>query len=591
MKSIELTSISGITPPFVVEICNVFVENCVFLYQSPPSITVPPNIYFNSLPLVFETAPVVLLKITDNKGCVVTQVKYCVENIVPPLYPYCDNCGSVEGFVSNPFADGYYADDYSPYLYLYSSGTFGNLLKTTYNSPMPTAAVGGSRAYVNGKMFVLYAIPPATGDTGIAVFDPAGTLLTTFTLGVYSVGGLTYDSSVDKVFFQYNLLPYDNRKIGYFNPNTYNVESLDVSAYYSSAYYFPGEIKTNPITFEKYAKTSDGFFNVLGAGITYPIPWKKQITGATYSFFYGTGNQPRSNVFNEETGELWLTTPRTGSTQDIVIVDPYTYGLTVVNQSCLGTSYRINQEDQAITYYPGDGTPNSSKMFVIYRNNAGTDYKIVQFDTLPPYNNSVFYNIPSTTDRQNLIYSKVYNKIIHNMFSTINAYDPTSSSVDYCPTLTTPYAVIVQPIEDPDNKLIFYLTNTNNVIWLGLDETNAVECPEKIIDFYTGNQGPYNFNEATLTWNSMCTTNVSYNTPAVNRFTIDAQTGVFATEAYLSYSSTTVNDWTPIPNIAGDVVISSDQWISGLVYNDPDSSFIVRVTFISGSCELYGPII
>ncbi len=99
------------------------------------------------------------------------------------------------------------------------------------------------------------------------------------------------------------------------------------------------------------------------------------------------------------------------------------------------------------------------------------------------------------------------------------------------------------------------------------------------------------FNVTTLNWESMCTTNVSYNTPTTNKFTIDAQIGNFATEAYLSYSSTSVNNWTPIPNIAGDVVISAISWNTGLIYDDPDSSFILRVTFVSGSCELYGPVI
>jgi len=285
-----------------------------------------------------------------------------------------------------------------------------------------------------------------------------------------------------------------------------------------------------------------------------------------------------------------MTTPRTGSTQDIVIVEPYTYALTVVNQSCLGTSYRVNDAYQAITYYPGDGSPNSSKMFVVYRNNAGTNYKIVQFDTSPPYNNSIFYNIPGVTSQQNLIYSSVYSKLIHNSGGNINAFDPTSSVVDYCPTLTSIYTMS-QPLEDIDSKQIFYLTSINNVFWLGLNEVNAIECQEKVIDYYSTNQGPYKFNVTTLNWESMCTTNVSYNTPTTNKFTIDAQIGNFATEAYLSYSSTSVNNWTPIPNIAGDVVISAISWNTGLIYDDPDSSFILRVTFVSGSCELYGPVI
>lgn len=606
MRLIELTSISGMTPPIVVEVCNYFVENCVVLYQSPSVISLPPSLYFQ-LPITYETAPVYLLKITDNRGCVVTQVKYCVQNIVPPLYPYCDNCGSVEGFVSSPSIDGYYADDYSPYLYLYSSGTFGNFFEIdyTYNTTFNNF---NSTGY-NGKSFVGHtdnlSFAP-TADTKIIVFESPGSTSTSFNLSNFSLGqqgvvsactSMDYDPSTNKVFFFYfYVLPNNtnpSRRIGYFDFDTYSIE-YNVANSMSGAYYFPNRILINPVTFEKYCGTNDGFINIIASGLGPSLPVKKVITGGTYSLFWTSGATIRDYKFNEETGETWIVTSRTGSTMDIIIVDPYTYSTTTVNQTCLSTNYQVlpGGTRNIITYYPGDGTPNSSKMFILYRNTTGTDHKIVQFDTSPPYNNSVFYNIPINGVSQGVVYSKVYNKLIHHAFTTMNAFDPTNSSLDYCPTLTLPVTPFLNGREDTQNGLIVYQNQGTNVYWLGLDETNAIECPEKIIDFYSGNQGPYNFNQTTLVWDSMCTTNVTYNNPVTNYFTIDAQISGYADIAYLSYSSTTVADWTPIPNINGDILINSSVWTGGTVFSDPDTSFILRLTFINpGGCELYGPVI
>lgn len=310
---------------------------------------------------------------------------------------------------------------------------------------------------------------------------------------------------------------------------------------------------------------------------------------------WGILNQPRQNIFNTKTGEAWIVTDFTGNTQEIVVVDPYTYSATAVNQSCISNTHVIYAQNGniPIAYYPGDGTIGSDKMFVLYAASGLTDYKIVQFDTSPPYNNSVFYyDVSSGSATKNLYYSSIFNKLIYTSNSTIDVFDPTDSSVDLCPTLTLPYTTARYALDDPTNELIFFPTTTTTIFWLGLDENNAVRCNEGIIDFYSSNNGPYKFNTTTLVWDSMCTTNVSYNTPVVNRFTIDAQIGGFSDEAYLSYSSTSVADWTPLSDINGDVVINSTNWVSGLVYNDPDASFILRVTFVvDGSCELYGPVI
>lgn len=74
MNNIEITSITGLTPPYQVYICNVYQQNCVLLgtisVPVPGSITLP-------LPPQFQSAPAVGIKLIATDGCERFNVRYC----------------------------------------------------------------------------------------------------------------------------------------------------------------------------------------------------------------------------------------------------------------------------------------------------------------------------------------------------------------------------------------------------------------------------------------------------------------------------------------------------------------------------------
>lgn len=74
MASIQITSITGLTFPYDVYVCNAYEQYCVLLgtinVAVPPTITLP-------LPTEFETAPVVNVKIVASNGCYRFNLESC----------------------------------------------------------------------------------------------------------------------------------------------------------------------------------------------------------------------------------------------------------------------------------------------------------------------------------------------------------------------------------------------------------------------------------------------------------------------------------------------------------------------------------
>ncbi len=74
MNSLEITSITGLTQPYQVYICNVLGQNCVLVStiggSVPPSVTI-------TLPPQFENVPAVGVKIVASDGCSRFGVEYC----------------------------------------------------------------------------------------------------------------------------------------------------------------------------------------------------------------------------------------------------------------------------------------------------------------------------------------------------------------------------------------------------------------------------------------------------------------------------------------------------------------------------------
>lgn len=74
MVTLDINTITGLTQPYDVHICNVFEQNCVFVATINTSVVSPITI---PLPSEFSTAPVIGVKITTSDGCSRFKLIYC----------------------------------------------------------------------------------------------------------------------------------------------------------------------------------------------------------------------------------------------------------------------------------------------------------------------------------------------------------------------------------------------------------------------------------------------------------------------------------------------------------------------------------
>jgi hypothetical protein len=76
MIQIRITSISGGVLPINVYVADVYGNNTSFI--GTISSSVPPTVSFNSqIPSIFDTAPEIMLILTDSSGCEVFQILDC----------------------------------------------------------------------------------------------------------------------------------------------------------------------------------------------------------------------------------------------------------------------------------------------------------------------------------------------------------------------------------------------------------------------------------------------------------------------------------------------------------------------------------
>ena len=75
MRVIDISSISGLTDPYLIQVCDVYGSNCVFLSQI--FTTVPPTVTVY-LPPQFDSAPSVMVKVTTLDGCEKTEILDCI---------------------------------------------------------------------------------------------------------------------------------------------------------------------------------------------------------------------------------------------------------------------------------------------------------------------------------------------------------------------------------------------------------------------------------------------------------------------------------------------------------------------------------
>lgn len=74
MVTIDITTITGLTQPYNVYICNVYEQNCVLVSTINTIVTSPINI---PLPTQYSTAPAVGVRIVASDGCSRFKVFYC----------------------------------------------------------------------------------------------------------------------------------------------------------------------------------------------------------------------------------------------------------------------------------------------------------------------------------------------------------------------------------------------------------------------------------------------------------------------------------------------------------------------------------
>jgi len=77
MTQVRITEISGGTFPISVYISDVYGNNQTLLgvINSGP---VPPNVEYNTvIPIIFQTAPEIMLKMVDNNDCQIFKILQC----------------------------------------------------------------------------------------------------------------------------------------------------------------------------------------------------------------------------------------------------------------------------------------------------------------------------------------------------------------------------------------------------------------------------------------------------------------------------------------------------------------------------------
>ena len=511
-----------------------------------------------------------------------------VSNISLPVL--CDTCGPALNFSDNAVEDGTYVDISNDYLLSYTFGSFDNLLQVCTDEVIDGAITdrkgitfGGRTWITEGVAIYVYsntAVAPVL-DTTITPAIPAG-----------NIADMAYDPNLNLVFFVYNdtsiPLSAGLRRIGTINPSTYAV-TMNIAPVWSGGGYFASRILVNPVTFEKYLYCADGLVYIADNGATIstitPVP-----TGVLGVNFYA------SMAFNENTGEAWVLTGDTASTNEIAVIDGTTYTITWVNATGIGT---YNPQSTSTPLYAETiaYNPLNNKMFVNYVTSVGPyDYKIQAFDATT-YVDSNYLTVLTgdvSVEPKMLMYSSIYNKIVYIEDVYVHIYDSSSSTVDYNSGFTLPFKGF-NPQEDTVNNLIVLSGNgaspSNNYFWLCVDTANAVQCTEGIVDMYVGNEGPYEFNSSTSSWISMCTSTLTPSTPGPGYFAVTAILSANVVTAALLYSNDYGLTWAALNDTSGNLYATPATWATGRFYPNQTPTSLYKVIFTTNTnCGLEGPV-
>ncbi len=529
----------------------------------------------------FTTTPVVCNEPTGVGGLI-------------ELPTICPMCGPVVDFVSNPAGDGYYIDDTSPYLLLRSGGTFNSIYALLYQasavgtvSPAVYSTRNGATTS-SGDTYIAYNDNSSATASKLYHYDSTGTLVNTITLpfsGTPTIicSSIDYSEFDGKIYF---VSWTATKKLYQLNPadDSY-VELPVISAAIGGT--FPN-VSINPLNGHVMLST-----NVTDTRIGDPATDTMLNTGVNAILQSGLP------VVNTSNGYVWVF--RNGQNAvdiwDVSGVTPVNIGTATAPVGYTFRGGSANGRVRGATYYPGDGTPSTDRMFAIFDDTVGlTGSYVLEFDANSPYTPSTFVTLGAQFSPVSVLYSYAYNKIILTYGTTLQGYLPTDGTTPYANVTIGAATNLMWPYEDTVNEQFVYFnmasSPTNNVFWVGLDTTNAVECTEGIVNFYQtvlGNsEGPYAWDENTLSWPSACTMTV---TDLGTSFSVVAIfPGVTFQAGILAYSVDNGLTWNNYGDYKTEV-----QWNAGVTYNKADilpyTTFMLRIAFLTDqNCGLASKI-
>jgi len=507
----------------------------------------------------------------------------------------CPMCGPVIDFVSNPAGDGYYIDDQSPYLFLRSGGTFSSIYTDLYQASAPgvvspsTVSIRNSATTSTGATYISYNDNSLASASIIYHYDSTGTLVNTITLpfaGAASIrcNAIDYSQFDGKIYF----ISWPTALL---NPlSLYVLDPADDSytkvVNLSAALLGFPTVRANPLNGNLM------FPNNLGS---------IQIGDPSTDTMINTGANviPEAGfpVVNEANGYIWVIRNAQNAINiwDVSGVTPVNVGTA---NGPVGFTAKTGSANGAVfpmTYYPGDGNPGTDRMFAIFNDAGLTVTDVIEFDANAPYTATTFVSLPYQFSPVNVIHSNSFNKIFLSYGTTIDAYSPTDGSVSFA-SITTAGTNLLWPYEDTVNKQLVYFNlssaPTNNIYWIGLDSTYAVACTEELVNFYQvvggNNEGPYAWDNATLSWPSTCTFTV---TDLGTSFSVVAIfPGITYQGGILVYSVDNGLTW----NNYGDFKTEA-EFNAGVTYNKSDvlpyTTFMLRIAFLTDdNCGLASKI-
>jgi hypothetical protein len=135
------------------------------------------------------------------------------------------------------------------------------------------------------------------------------------------------------------------------------------------------------------------------------------------------------------------------------------------------------------------------------------------------------------------------------------------------------------------------LTLGNTIQVVGGLPVSETPCTQGRVSMYLGNEGPYEYNSGTTSWDAMCTSAALGSTPSPGLFTVTAAFTSSVVTAALMYSINGGVTWLPLIDNGGNLYANPGSWLAGRVYNNPAPAFIMKVTFSTDdSCGLEGPL-